>query len=158
MMKSLVIGICGLVILATASGCASVANGYYHTQHDMDNAPQTAGFTVKAYDPEIGGPSISADVGQILSNLWDNHTPSTLIAGVLDIATGYFIGKQAGWWGKSGSSGSLSQAELDAQNAQPTSNYTGGDSIVIRGNNNTVDTSSGRNSSDSHNNPDPVIP
>lgn len=138
--------------MAAASGCASTANGWYHTQRDMatDAQARDAGFRVMAFDPEVGGPSIAADFSEIVANLWNNHLPSTLVCAGIDAAVIYYAGDRFGWWGggSDGESGSGSDAAPLAQT--PTS--TGRDTIIVQGDGNTVDASSGHNTDD-HSNP-----
>jgi hypothetical protein len=155
---SLAAGACLLI----TNGCATGVVGYYHTQTDMETeaSAKRAGFRVTAFDPEVGGPSISADVGEIISNLYGNHLPSMAIANVVDIAAGvmvYQYGKDEGWWGDSGG-GDAPPKDLTME--IPTSN--GRDVIVVQGNGNTIDTASGHNTTttDNHANtePQPVAP
>ena len=146
----LLCALCASVVMT--SGCASLINGYVQTQGDMRDAKtaRAAAFTVKAFDPEIGGPSISADVGQIISNLANNHPLSTAVSGGVDLLTYGLIANNQGWFPFSKSS--KKSAPL-AVPEFPTS--TGRDTILIQGNGNTLDTSSGHNTSDNHSNPTP---
>lgn len=147
-----------IALASLTSGCATGLVGYYHTQTDMETeaSAKRAGFRVAAFDPEVGGPSISADVGEIISNLYGNHLPSMAIANAADIAAGimlYQYGKGEGWWG--GSDGGNEQPK-DLALEIPTSN--GRDILVIQGDGNTIDTSSGHNTTDNHANTDPLAP
>jgi hypothetical protein len=144
-------------LASLTSGCATGVVGYYHTQTDMDTeaSARRAGFRVTAFDPEVGGPSISADVGEIISNLYGNHLPSMAIANVVDVATGimvYQYGKGNGWWGGSGGESDPQDLTMEI----PTSN--GRDVLVIQGDGNTIDTSSGHNTTDNHANTEPPAP
>lgn len=147
-MKRWMMAVAAGACLLVNSGCTALV-GTYHTQHDMSTAAraENAGFTLKGFDPEVGGPSISADLGQIVANLYANHMPSMAVANGLDAVGLYLIGKNQKWWGSDGG-GDAKQTAIE----YPSGN-TGRDLILIQGNDNKLDTSSGHNTSDNHSQP-----
>jgi hypothetical protein len=122
------------------TGCATGIYGVAQTQRDMasNQRAHAAGFRVQAFDPEVGGPSISADLWEIIGNLYGNHPAETIGCNVLDIVGGIALYKTAqhnGWLGLGDDGGSAPDAQRNAYppaGQQTTINNTADGSVTYQ--------------------------